>query len=107
MATLYITELKNLTTITSAAGQLVQAPFIGNGSNAEQHLSLTTTSTQSSAWSAGTNFIMVNTDIACCLVFGGNTASITATTTSHRMGPNETRFYGVNAGGTLATISAS
>ena len=107
MPTFYITELTNLT-MPAAGTQAVQCPFIGNGPVAEQSFAITTSSAMSSTagWNANTRFVMVSTDTACFLKFGGTTATITATTSAHRMAANETRFYGVNAGGVLAVVTA-
>jgi hypothetical protein len=107
LATIYITELENLTT-PKAFGTAVQAPFIGNGAVAEQSFAISVTSSMSttSGWSTSTRFVMVHTDTACFLKFGGTTATITATTSAHRVAANETRFYGVNPGGVLAAVTA-
>lgn len=107
MATIYISELANLTT-PGTFGTPVQAPFVGNGAVAEQSFAITSSSAMSSTagWSTSTRFIMVNTDTACFLKFGGTTATITATVSAHRMAANETRFYGVNPGGVLAAVTA-
>lgn len=109
MPTIYITELATLTTPGTFASGPVQAPFIGNGALREQSFAISVTSSMSttSGWTANTRFVMVNTDTACFLAFGGTTASITATTSAHRLGANETRFYGVNPGGVLAAVTAS
>ena len=107
MPTVYISELANLTT-PGSFGTPVQAPFVGNGTVAEQSFAISVTSSMSSTagWNASTRFIMVNTDTACFLKFGGTTASLTATTSAHRMAANETRFYGVNPGGVVAVVTA-
>ena len=91
--------LATLTTPLSF-GTPVQCPFIGNGALREQSFAISVTSAMStnSGWTTGTRFIQVNTDTACFLKFGGSTATITATISAHRMGANETRFYGVNEG---------
>ena len=108
MPTIYISELATLSTPLSF-GTPVQCPFIGNGALREQSFAISVTSAMSttSGWLSTTRFIQVNTDTACFLAFGGTTATITATTSYHRMGANETRFYGVNPGGVLAAVTAT
>lgn len=108
MPTIYITELESITTPLTFASGPVQCPFIGNGPVREQSFAITTSSAMSttSGWSTSTRFVMVNTDTACFLKFGGTTATITATTSFHRLGANETRFYGVNPGGVMAAVTA-
>lgn len=49
-------------------------------------------------------FIMVHADAAAHLAFGANP---TAVTTAHRIGPGETRYYGVIPGQRLAAIAGS
>ncbi len=107
MATVYISELATLTT-PATFGASVQCPFVGNGTLREQSFAISVTSAMSttSGWLSATRFIMVNTDTACFLKFGGTTATITATVSAHRMAANETRFYGVNEGGVIAVVTA-
>ena len=107
MPTIYISELANLTT-PGTFGTPVQAPFVGNGTLREQSFAISVTSAMSTntGWLSTTRFIMVNTDTTCFLAFGGTTATITATTSAHRVAANETRFYGVNHGGVLAVVTA-
>jgi|SRR6267154_2354170 len=98
MATLYITELKS---IIFAGNQAVLAPA-SNTITAEQDVAIGGSSVQSAAFAATTNFVMVNCDSACSLAWGANP---TAVTTAHRLGANETRFYGVIPGQKLAVIA--
>lgn len=68
---------------------------------AEQAITVSGTSAQSSAFNGSTAFVMVHTSEVVCLKFGVNP---TAVTTAHRLGSGETRFYGVVPGQKLAAI---
>lgn len=103
MATLYITECAYIAT-TAFAGDVAQAPSMPP--IAEQHLTINTT-VASAAFNAATRFIMVNADAACSLAFSADGTDPTAVVTAHRMGANETRFYGVNPGGKIAVVANS
>lgn len=98
MATLYITELTHLGYDGFSAP--VMAPDVKTLVT-EQFVTITGSSNLSAAFSTTTRFIMVNTDVACCLAFGLNP---TALNTQHRMGANETRFYTVPSGYKLAVV---
>ena len=106
MAVLYITEFSTITTPLTFASGPVQCPYIGMGAIAEKTIALTTASTTCSTFSANCRFIMVNTDTASFLAFSPNSTGATATTSAHRMGANETRFYGVNPGGNMSAVIA-
>lgn len=103
MAVLYVTEFSKLG-FSSNAGQLVQAPFAPP--LADSRVTFTAASTALGVtFSATTLFVMLNTDATCSLAFASaGAAAPTATTSAHRMAANETRFYAVNPGGTLAAI---
>src|SRR5262245_27951532 len=104
MAFLYVTEVSQLVYAPNSA--LVQAPFMPPV--AEQRLSITTSSVASVTFSATTRFVMVHTDAVCCLAWGGvTTSTVSAVTTSQRLAANETRFYGVNSGSSLAVIAGT
>jgi hypothetical protein len=100
MADIYITEYVKLArdggNYHIAAGK---EPAI-----ADQKISNPATTTQSSAFNALTTFVMVHASAAAHLTFGANP---TATTGTHRIGANETRFYGVEPGHKLAAINGS
>jgi hypothetical protein len=104
LAVLYITEFKTLTTPVTF-GTPVQCPYAGYALT-EKTIALTTASTTCSTFSAQCRFIMVNTDTASFLAFSGDATAPTATVSAHRMGANETRFYGVQAGGCMAAVIA-
>lgn len=103
MAVLYITEFKTITTPLSFASGPVQCPYAGYAL-VEKTIALTGTSTTCSTFSADCRFIMVNTDTASFLAFSPNAVAPTATTSAHRIGANETRFYGIQPGGCMAAV---
>lgn len=102
MATLYITECAEIGE-TLKGGRLVQAPAMPP--IAEQHITISGSSTASAAFNAATSFVMVHTDAICSLAWSTNSTPPTAVTTAQRLAANETRFYVVVPGGTLAVIS--
>lgn len=99
MATLFITELAVLG--FDARGNEVLAPSVPVAN--EQIVPISGVSAASQPFVSTTRFIMVNTDTACCLAWG---KTPTAVTTAHRMGANETRFYTVSPGDSLAVIAS-
>jgi hypothetical protein len=105
LASLYITECKSLGW-APLGGQLVQAPHMPPVN--EQKLSITTTSTASTTWTANTFMVMVETDATCSLAWTSSaTVTATATTSAQRMAAGETRFYMVDPGGSLAVVTNS
>ena len=70
----------------------------------EQAVAISGASAQSAAFSAGTRFLMIATDTACCLAFGNNP---TAVTTAHRLSAGEVRFYTIQVGSKLAVIAGA
>lgn len=96
MASLYITEYANLAQSGSVNAPM-QFPLAAPASPsiADQKLAIGVTSVQSAAFNKSTSFIMVNCDTACSIAIS---ADPTAAATAHRMGANETRFYGVPVG---------
>lgn len=104
MASLYITECSQIANIPNA--YYAMAPSMPP--QAEQKLTITTTSTASNTFTANTYFVIVETDATCSLAWstGSGTASIaTATTSAQRMAAGEVRFYGVNPGFSLSVVS--
>lgn len=98
MATLYITEVKELG--VANFGKDIAAPKMPP--EAEQTVAIGGASTQSNAFAPTTHFIIVHSDAICSLAFGANP---TAAGSAHRLAANETRFYGVNAGDKVAAIT--
>lgn len=106
MASLYITECSQIANIPNA--YYAMAPSMPP--QAEQKLTITTTSTASNTFSANTFFVMVETDATCSLAWStqsGTASTVSATTSAQRMAAGEVRFYGVNPGFTLAVITNS
>lgn len=103
MATLYITECRTIAAVSNAT--FAQAPCMPG--TAEQHLTITTTSTASSVFNSSTYFVMLATDATCSLAWSTNSTTATAVTTAQRMAAGEVRFYGVNPGGSVSVVSNS
>ena len=99
MATLFITELVSLG--FDPRGNVVLAPSMPPDN--EQSVPIGAGSAASQPFAAATRFVMLNADTACCLAWGHTP---TAVITAHRMGANETRFYAVNPGDSLAVIAS-
>ena len=99
MATLYITEFANAA-MGGLIGPTSSAPLAAplTPPVAEQSVGIGGSSNASLAFNAFTTFVMVNCDTACSLAWGPVSEPPVAVTTAQRMGPNETRFYGVPKG---------
>ena len=95
----YISEFSLI--IREFQNQPVSAPLAPG--TAEQFIEIEMLSKQSAAFRDATRFIMVHSETAAHLAFGEDPR---ATTDYHKIGPGETRFYGVNAGHRLAVIAA-
>ena len=94
----YVTEYERLA--RSADGPIVaagQEPAVAN-----QMLNVSPVADLSTPFSAKTRFIMVHTTEPCHLAFGHLPE---ASTTAHRVGAGETRFYGVASGHRLSVIA--
>lgn len=99
MATTYFTGFAQLG-FSSNAGQLVAAPKVPPSWSTS--LTISTSSTTTSRIPTGIFFVEVNTDAAVCLAVDGP-----ATTSTWRLGANETRYYSTTSGSFWATISTS
>ncbi len=99
MARLFITEFGKMPILANSAPQCPFAPGV-----AEQLVTFSGSSTASLTFSETTSFVMVNTDTTCSLAWSVTSDDPTAVTSSQRVSANETRFYGVRAGGKLAVI---
>lgn len=97
MANLFVSELTSLG--FDARGGAVLAPQMPSSN--EQIVAIGAVSAASAPFAAGTKYVMVNADVACCLAFG---VGPTAVNTAHRMGANETRFYAVRPGDQIAVV---
>lgn len=91
MATLYITEFANIPTSMNAQGiQVAAHPAL-----ADQTVTISGSSTASSAFNPKTNFIRLHTDAICSVSFG---TAPTATTSKARMPADSTEYYGIPQG---------
>lgn len=98
MATLYITEYQSLAAVNYGSAPLPRTTL------ASQTVGIAGSSAQSSAFNANTAFIRVHTDAICSVLIGANP---TATTSTARLAANQTEYFGVNAGDSIAVISNS
>lgn len=100
MATLYITEGKNLANGPYQEGiaQMMTLPPV-----AEQTKAIGASSVQTSAFNATTNLIRVHTDTDCHIAVGSNP---TATISTLRLVAGTTEYFGVKPGHKLAVIEA-
>lgn len=98
---LYINEYQNMG-VTKNFSDPVLAPY--SVPIATQQLAITGASVKSAVFNTLTKFVMLNASAACSLDWkAGDTA--VAVATAERLSANETRFYAVNPGGTVAVIS--
>lgn len=104
MAILTISEFEKVNVIL-IEGQVVMAPQMPAIN--EQNLAIGGGSLASVAFDKRTRFIRVNCDIACCLA-GSNPGDPdpVAVANFHRLGPNESGFYGVLPQGKIAVIAS-
>lgn len=97
MAFLYLTEYAALSRIEG----LGVAPFPQEPPIAEQTVANAGASTQSAAFSAGTQFIRISADSPCTVAIGANPV---ATAANARLPANTDRLLGVKAGQKLAAF---
>lgn len=98
MATLYISEYTE-----AAFGQVVRGlPVAAEPPVAEQTVTLSGTSAQSSAFNAKTRIIRVHTDAICSILVGANP---TATTAKKRLPADWTEYFAVQSGDKIAGIT--
>jgi hypothetical protein len=97
--TLYVTEFPGPPAV-SVYYQAVNTPALAN-----QVVTVSGVSAQSSAFTATTKIIRVHADVACHVVVGG--ASPTATTNSMKVGANQTEYFVVTPGQRVAVIAAA
>ena len=67
-----------------------------------QAITISASSTAGAPFNAGTRMIRVNTDATCSIMIGANP---TAVPTRKRMVANQTEFFGVQPGHTIAVIT--
>lgn len=99
MAILDITEYKEQ---AGALGRTV-LPAGQEPSMLNQQLPITISSQKSAAFNEQTNFVRVQTDAACRIVFGNEP---TASSSSMRMPANATEYFGVKPGQKIAVITS-
>ena len=103
MATLYVEEYGNIGAAATTIGpwmtsaQAPQEPSITG-----QAITISASSTAGAPFNAGTRMIRVNTDATCSIMIGANP---TAVPTRKRMVANQTEFFGVQPGHTIAVIT--
>lgn len=98
MATLYISEYTAASFFLSGKElQVTQEP-----PTAEQTVSISGTSAQSSAFGASTRIIRVHTDAICSILVGSNP---TATTAKKRLPADWTEYFAVQPGDKIAAIT--
>jgi hypothetical protein len=102
MSTLYVTELSSLG--IDAGGQNIMAPAMPPA--VEQTVSIGSGSAPSAPFGGTTRFVQLHCDAICSIAFGLPAAPAPqATTSNQRMAANETRFYTVAPGMTVAVIT--
>ena len=104
MAILTISEFEKVN-MTVIDGNVVMAPQLP--AIAEQNIAIGGGSIPSAPYDKRTRFIRVNCDVACCIA-GSNPGDPdpVAVVNFHRMGPNESAFYGVLPAGKIAVIAS-
>ncbi len=95
---LYITEYAEIGKDT--LGRLLSCPL--EPALAEQKITISGTSAQSSAFNADTRFIRLHTNEICSVLFGANP---TATVASQRFAAGQTEFKAVVPGQKVAVIT--
>lgn len=91
MSVLYITEFTGL----GRDGNGVWTDFAAQLPLAEQEITLSGTTAQSSALNASTSLVRLHTDVICSVIFGTNP---TATTAKMRMAAGQTEYFTVPPG---------
>lgn len=98
MATLQVTELKNVKFVSGSALPIAVLPAV-----AEQTVAISASSAASSAFNAATRFIRVSTDTACHILVGSGTP--TATTGKTMLAAGQSEYFAVSAGHSIAVIA--
>ena len=104
MSTLFISEYSSLGFVGGHGGQTIHAPAAGS-LLAEQAISIGVSSVPSAAFNAATKFIEIVADVDCALAFGAS--NVVANTLYHYVPSKNTRYYAVNGGMYLATITSA
>ena len=103
MAILYISEYTELPTALYAGyRQMSPEPPI-----VEQTVSIGGASAHSNAFNGSTNIVRLHTDVICSIAFSNASTTATATTVNKRLAQNQTEYFSVTPGGSVAVISNS
>lgn len=103
MAWLYVTEIEKVNT-TLIDGQVAMSPQMPPV--ADYRIAIGAGSLASPAFQKRTRFVMTHADAPCSLAWADpGQPDPVAVATAHRLGQNETRFYGVLPLGKLAVIT--
>lgn len=97
MTTLYITEFSAMMVVGGYIGQVARQPAI-----AKQTVAIGGASAPSNPFNTATRFIRVHCDVICSVEIGG---APVAAATSERMAANQTEYFGVNPGDSIAVIT--
>jgi hypothetical protein len=101
MAAVYVSEYTELPT-AQFAGYRPMAP---EPAVAEQNLAITGRSVASNPFTGSTNFVRIHTDAICSIAFSGASTTATATVLVKRLAQNQTEYFSVIPGGTVAVIA--
>jgi hypothetical protein len=100
MAVLYISEYTELPTALYAGyRQMAPEPSV-----IDQTLPIGGVSSQSNAFSSHTNFVRIHSDSICSINFS-TSSTVTASTINKRLAQNQTEYFSVTPGGSVAVIS--
>jgi hypothetical protein len=100
MSILYISEYTELPTALYA-GYRSMAP---EPSILDQTVSIGGISTVSNPFSGSTNYVRLHTDAVCSVSFSTTTTAV-ATTINKRLATNQTEYFSVTPGGSVAVIA--
>ena len=100
MATVYITEYKELAKVQVSKSDIFMAPL--EPAIATQTVAIGGGSVQSAAFNADTRFVEIHVDAICSIKFGD---SPTAAATNKRIAANQTQIFGVMPGQKVAVIT--
>jgi hypothetical protein len=101
MSILYISEYTELPT-AQFSGYRPMAP---EPSVIDQTIAIGGSSAASLPFSGKTNFVRIHTDSICSIQFSNASTTATATTVNKRLAINQTEYFSVTPGGTVAVIS--
>lgn len=103
MASLYVEEYNGVGAGASIVGPaLAGAQAAQEPSVTSQLLTISASSTAGAAFNAKTNLIRVHCDAICSIAIG---KTPTAVATAKRMAANQTEYFGVRPGDTIAVIT--